>query len=164
MPRPHPLLLALALALATTAPTPAQAQVPPDSTIPANANAATRALHALFAADWERQLRESPLFATYLGDPRYNDRWPDLSPAALDAQEQAVRDSRATLAKIDRTALSPADQLNYDIYAAILDDSIAAQRFPTERIPVAQDGGPHMIAVSMLQVMRFNAEKDYRDW
>jgi uncharacterized protein (DUF885 family) len=164
MPRPHPLLLALTLALATAMPTPAPAQAPAATIVHANANADTRALHALFAADWERQLRESPLFATYLGDPRYNDRWPDLSPASLEAQEQAVRDSRATLVKIDRAALSPADRLNYDIYLALLDDSIAAQRFPTERIPVAQDGGPHMIAVNLLQVMRFNTEKDYRDW
>jgi uncharacterized protein (DUF885 family) len=162
MPRTRPLILALALALAAapafaladTAPAAAQAQP----------NAATIALHALFEADWERQLRESPLFATYLGDPRYNDRWPDLAQATLDAQEQAVRDSRATLAKIDRAALSPADQLNYDIYATVLDDAIAGGAFPLERIPVQQDGGPHTVAESMLQVLRFDTEKDYRDW
>ena len=146
MLRPRPLFLALALALAAT-PVLALAQAVPAAT-PAPANAATTALHALFTADWERQLRENPFFATYLGDPRYNDRWPDMSPAALAAQQQATRDSRATLAKIDRGALSAVDQLNYDIYATLLDEAIAGQRFPTERIPVQQDGGPHTVAES----------------
>src|SRR5688500_14619962 len=116
MPRPRPRLLILALALALcAAPVALAATAPAATQAPANANAATVALYRLFEADWERQLRENPLFATYLGDPRYNDRWPDLSPAALAAQEQATRDSRATLAKIDRAALSAVDQLNYDI-------------------------------------------------
>lgn len=163
MLRPRPLILALALTLAAVPAfalvadtTPAAAQAQP--------NTASSALHALFDADWERLLMDSPLLATYLGDPRYNDRWPDQSPAALAARRQATRDSRAALAKIDRAKLSSADQLNYDIYAAVLDDSIAGLAFPTERIPVQQDGGPHTVAESMLQVLRFNTEKDYRDW
>ena len=161
MPRPRPLILALALALAPVAFAPAAFAA---EVVEAKANAATQALHELFTADFERQLRDNPLFATYLGDPRYNDKWGDASPEAIAAQNQAVKDSRAKLAKIDRNALSAADQLNYDIYARLLDDNIAAQRFPLERIPVQHDGGPHMIAVSMLQVMRFATEKDYRDW
>jgi hypothetical protein len=40
-------------------------------------------LHALFEAEWERGLREDPLQATYLGDHRFDDRWPDVSAAAL---------------------------------------------------------------------------------
>jgi uncharacterized protein (DUF885 family) len=162
MPRPRPLILALALALAA-APALVLADTTP-ATAQAQPNAATTALHALFDADWERQLEENPTFATFLGDPRYNDRWPELTPASLEKQKQEVRDSRATLLKIDRHALSPADQLNYDIYLRLLDDNIASQRFPTERIPVSQDGGPHMIAVGLMEVMRFSTEKDYRDW
>jgi uncharacterized protein (DUF885 family) len=159
--RPHPLILALALALAPVVAAPTAFAAEP---VAAKANAATEALHALFEADWERQLKDSPFFATYLGDTRYNHLWPDLTPASLERQNQDVRNSRATLAKIDRGALSPADQLNYDIYAALLDDSIAAQRFHTEYIPVQQDGGPHTVAESVLQVIQFTKEKDYRDW
>src|SRR5512141_1333057 len=82
---------------------------------------ATQALHALFDADWQRQLQENPINASFLGDDRYNDRWPDLSRSAIQASEQAVRDSRTKLLAIDRNALSDADQLNYDIYRYQLD-------------------------------------------
>ena len=41
---------------------------------------ATRDLHALIDREWERELADNPFTATYLGDPRYNDRMPDISP------------------------------------------------------------------------------------
>jgi uncharacterized protein (DUF885 family) len=157
------LSLSLALALAPAVPALAADGTPPTCTH-GDAACNTTALHALFDADWERGLRDDPLSASYFGDTRYNDRWPDLSPAAHEAQEQATRDSRATLARVDRSVLSAADQLNYDIYANLLDTAIAGQRFPTERIPVQHDGGPHTVAEQMLQVVQFRAEKDYRDW
>ena len=150
-------LRALALCLLLLANTVSAAPIVPDAK-------ATIALHALFDADYERQLRENPLNASALGDERYNDRWPDLSPAALQASEQAVRDSRKTLLAIDRNALSAADQLNVDIYLRLLDDSIAGFRFPTERMPVTHQGGVHDIADQMLQSLRFEKTKDYADW
>jgi len=142
------LCLALSPILATAAPDPQ----------------AAKALHALFDADWQRQLRENPLNASYLGDERYNDRLPDLSPGAIKAAEQAVRDSRTKLLAIDRKQLSEADQLNYDIYLGDLDDSIAGFQFPSERLAVTQQGGVHTLADDMLQVLRFERGKDYADW
>ena len=156
----RPALLCLALAAALVSVSPTQAAEP----APAVRNDAATALHALFDADWERQLRDGPLLASFVGDPRYNDRWPDQSPAAVAARNAATKASRAALGRIDRARLSPADQLNYDIYLTLLDDAIAAQRFPAERIPVAQDSGPHSVAERILQVMQFSTEKDYRDW
>jgi len=126
--------------------------------------AAGKALHALFDEDWERQLKESPVSASFLGDPRYNDRWADLGPAAIDASKQAVRDSRAKLLAIGRATLSEADQLNYDIYLRQLDDQIAGFAFPTERMPVTHQGGVHSMADSLLQGLRFESGKDYADW
>jgi uncharacterized protein (DUF885 family) len=127
------------------------------------AGAAT-ALRALFDADYQRELREDPLNASYVGDDRYNDRLPDLSPAALAAREQAVRESRSALLAIDRGALGGADQLNYDIYLGELDDKIAGFRFHEERMPVTQQGGVHLLADGTLQLLRFERVKDYADW
>ena len=138
--------------------------VSPLQSLAAPATSAHDALHALFEADWQRQLRENPLGASYLGDERYNDRLPDLSPAAREASQQATRDSRAKLLAIDRKQLSAADQLNYDIYLGMLDVGIAGFRFPSERIAVTHQGGVHTLADNMLQVLRFERGKDYADW
>jgi uncharacterized protein (DUF885 family) len=125
---------------------------------------ATAALHALFDSDYQRQLKEDPFTASFLGDDRYNDQMPDLSPATLAIRQQEVRDSRKTLLAIDRAVLSEADQLNYDIYLRQLDEGIAGFRFHDEQMPVSQQGGVHNLADGVLQVLRFEKAKDYSDW
>ena len=46
---------------------------------PAETNTAGVALHALFDREWEWELTQDPLWASYLGDRRWNDRWEDIS-------------------------------------------------------------------------------------
>lgn len=121
-------------------------------------------LSALFDADWERQLRESPLTASYVGDARYNDRLPDLAPDAIGRRQRETRESLATLEAIERASLSPEDQLNFDIYRTLLRDDIEGQKFRTELMPVDHQGGVHTFAVSAMQILRFNSAKDFRDW
>ena len=125
---------------------------------------ASAALHALFDDDYQRQLREDPLGADYLGDSRYDDRLPDLSPAGLAAHQQAEHDSRRRLLAIDRSRLSAADQLNYDIYRRQIEERIAGFRFHDEQMPVTQQGGVHVLADAALQLLRFDRDKDYANW
>ena len=49
------------------------------------------ALHALFDREWEWELTQDPLWASYLGDRRWNDKWPDISAAALAAVRRTGR-------------------------------------------------------------------------
>src|SRR5690606_35762777 len=128
------------------------------------ADTAAARLHALFEADWERQLQDNPLLASYLGDRRHNARLPDLSPAAFERQAAALRASLATLETIDRAALSPADQLNHDLYQRELRTAIDALAFPAHRLAVDQRGGVHLLAVQMAPALRFESARDYADW
>ena len=73
-------------------------------------------LHALFDREWERDLSDNPVSATYLGDPRYNDRLPDISRAAEAARDAADAKVLDELARIPRDALPPAEQLNYGLF------------------------------------------------
>src|SRR6476469_8609408 len=41
-------------------------------------------LHMLFDREWDWELQQSPLTASSLSDKRWNDRWDDMSLAALD--------------------------------------------------------------------------------
>src|SRR5512137_393298 len=80
------------------------------------ANAATKALHDLFAAEWDYDMQQSPEWASELGDRRWNDRWSDDSLEAYARRNQHNQDVLGQLSKIDRGSLSPADQLNYDLF------------------------------------------------
>jgi hypothetical protein len=44
--------------------------------------------HALLDEAWEWQLRENPMFASNLGDRRFNDQWSDDSIAAIQRRMQ----------------------------------------------------------------------------
>ena len=81
-----------------------------------SANKTSRSLHELFAAEWEYTMEQNPAWASQLGDRRWNDRWGDTSPAALQKRHEHNLQVLERLKKIDRRKLPPADQLNYDLF------------------------------------------------
>ncbi|TXK64926.1 DUF885 domain-containing protein [Alkalisalibacterium limincola] len=169
MSRTSTLSLAVTLSLALCAPWATlaagapQGQRSSDSSVEAR-SPASQALHALFEADFERSLQENPLLATALGDPRYNDRLPELGPQARERQQQAVRDSLARLEAIDRGALGAADQLNYDIYLTLLEEQVERAAYRTDLMPISQRGGVHTMGDSWRQSWRPGTLKDHQDW
>ena len=129
----------------------------------ATRNAAEEALHRLYASEWERGLRESPESASYRGDERYNDRWTDQSLAAIARREAHERDVLATLQRVDRTGLSEAERLNYDVFLWQQARAVERQEFREWQRPVSQRGGVQT-AEEIAGVLPFRTEKDYEDW
>src|SRR3954468_20627702 len=68
------------------------------------------ALHELFDAEWEYGLQQDPVFASTLGDRRWNDRLPDASLKNVEADHVHTLGTLKRLAAIDRGALTAADQ------------------------------------------------------
>ena len=71
---------------------------------------------ALLDEVWEWQLAENPMFASQLGDRRYNDRWSDMSLEAIAQRQQQQRVFMRRLLAIDPATLRAAEQLNYDLF------------------------------------------------
>ena len=89
----------------------------------------TQALHALFDATWEADMRRHPEWASYVGDHRYGDRLYDASPAARAAEFESARRSLARAQAIRRDALSAADQLSLDLFVHNLRDTLRLEPF-----------------------------------
>lgn len=123
----------------------------------------SRALHAFFAAEWERSMRDAPELASYRGDDRYADRWTDYSLAAIAARETADRDALARLRAIDRDALSAADQLSYDVFLWQAERAVERQQYREWLQPVSQQGGVQT-ADGIAEVLPFADADDYRAW
>jgi uncharacterized protein (DUF885 family) len=163
MTRPSLLAGALALALAGLVPNALAATTPEAGSAAATSESAAR-LRALFDADWERQLADNPILASFVGDKRYNDRLPDYSAQALAREQAQTRASLAALMAIDPATLSADDQLNHAIYRRQLETQIAGFAFRSDLMLVDQRSGPHLLAVNLAPALRFDAAKDYADW
>lgn len=119
------------------------------------------ALKSLFADEWERQLRDSPETATYQGDHRFDDRWTDMSLAAIAAREAADRDALRRLRAIPRDKLDAARQLDYDTFEWQISHAIERQQYREWLTPVDQKSGPQ-VADGIIETMSFGSAADYR--
>jgi uncharacterized protein (DUF885 family) len=124
---------------------------------------ATTALHALFEREWERDMSDNPLTATYRGDTRYNDRWPDISPEAQAARDAADAAVLEDLARIPRDVLPTAEQLNYDMFKYKYEDRVAAAKFHPEYYEIRARSGPQSLN-EVAELMPFQTVADYETW
>jgi uncharacterized protein (DUF885 family) len=125
------------------------------------ATTAARALHALFAEQWQVALREDPLFATAVGDNRYNDRLPSMTLADLARRDQHARAVLERLHHIDRARLGESDGVSYDLFERELADAITDYRLKTYRQLITAEGGFHTDFSRLPEEMPLASAKDY---
>jgi prolyl oligopeptidase len=118
---------------------------------------------ALLDEAWEWQLAENPMFASDLGDRRYNDRWQDGSLEAIERRQAQTREFLRRVYAMDRSALGADDQLNYELFRRSLQDSVDRFAFNGHLIPFYQRGGVQNLD-SSTNSLRFSTVKDFEDW
>jgi len=118
---------------------------------------------ALLDEAWEWQLAENPMFASQLGDRRFNDRWTDDSLEAIERRQADTREFLRRVYAIDQTALSADDQLNYELFRRSLQTSVDGFGFNGHLIPFYQRGGVQNLD-NNTNGLRFVNVKDYEDW
>jgi uncharacterized protein (DUF885 family) len=127
------------------------------------ANPVTKSLYELFAAEWDYQMERNPTWASTLGDRRWNDRWPDVSLEAIARDHQHSLEVIQKLKGIDRGALAPRDQLNYDLFERDYRIRVEEYQFRWYLVPLNQRGGIQT-ANELADALRFETSKDYEDW
>jgi prolyl oligopeptidase len=120
-------------------------------------------LRALFDATWQKELAADPLMANYLGDNRYNDRWTDMSAAAIEQRHQHDRATLAALRAIPRASLSPKAQLDYDLFEREYTQRLASQPFKPYLYSINHQGGIQTLH-EVTELLQFRSVKDYEDW
>lgn len=118
---------------------------------------------ALLDEAWEWRLVQSPVFASSLGDRRFNDKWADLSIGAIEARHQQRQTFLDRLTAIDSAGLSANDQLNYDLFRRELHNSIDGHQYKNYLMPINQRGGVQSLE-STAERLRMQTVKDYEDW
>lgn len=119
--------------------------------------------HVLLEESWQWTLDENPVFASMLGDRRANDKWEDLSLAAIERRYKDQREILARLGAIDSSKLSDADRLNYELFQRGLQDELDANKYRNFLMPVNQRGGVQSLE-STAEGLALNTVQDYEDW
>lgn len=120
-------------------------------------------LEKLFADDWEWTLREAPTFATHLGDPRYNDRWPDISMEAIERRHEYRKQLLKQLDGFKPADLSTADHLNYTLFRKQIENDLEEFPYGWHLVPLNQREGIQD-ENSLADSISFRKVKDYEDW
>ena len=134
-------------------------------TMPATAQTptASAALQRLLADEWDRNQREYPEGATANGDHRFDDRWTDLSRAAIAAREAADRRALEAARRIDRAALAADERLDLDVFVWQTELAVARQPFREWLEPINHQWGVQN-ADSITQVARLRDGADFRNY
>jgi uncharacterized protein (DUF885 family) len=125
-----------------------------------------RAVFQLAEDYFEDVLALNPLYATYLGDPRYNDQLAiDIAPGHLaDVRAMEERYLEAALS-IDPASLAEDDLLTWEVFTRGRRESLERLRFPAELLPLNQFYGlPQVMAMfgSGQGPQPFSNPDDYR--
>ena len=118
---------------------------------------------ALLDEVWEWRLAEYPVFASRLGDRRYNDRWTDLSLDAFEQRHESRREFLRRLRSIDPATLSTSDQLNYDLFGRQLQNDIDAHQYRAYLMPISQRGGVQSLDATA-EGLTLQTVQDYEEW
>ncbi len=125
--------------------------------------------------DWKHWMEEYPVMASFIGYPGQSRRWSDESPAGIEARIKHLHQSLAVLKTISRDGLPAAEQLNYDLYRALLQNAEEGLQYGNDPLPFAsvvpgnnwmpmdQMGGVQTGVAATLAAMPHQTVADYED-
>jgi uncharacterized protein (DUF885 family) len=123
-----------------------------------------KALNDLLQEQWEYTMRASPLYASFLGDKRYNDQLDDFSEKHI--EEDLVQNRRflARFEAIDTTGFPDQESLNKELMVRDLKMTLEGARFKPWEMPVDQQNGIQVQLPALVNVLAFDSVKDYEDY
>lgn len=137
-----------ALALATAVPLAAQ-------------TAADAQFEAIYTKEWAWRILQDPAGEDHT--TLYGPTLPDVSPAAQAKRVQTWTEVKRQLDAIPRASLSPARQVDYDVYRFQIDARLAQQQYREYEKPLSSDGA-FWNDFSFVARSAFRREADYRNW
>lgn len=120
-------------------------------------------LHRLFDFSWEYTMKENPEFATSVGYPGQNDRWTDMSAAAIARRKEADKIDLELIKSIDRSKLTGTDVVSYDLYRRNAEFGVEGDELPFEYLQINQMGGVQQSVADLITATPFKTTKDFED-
>jgi len=127
-------------------------------------DARRKALTDLLAEQWEYTMRTQPIYATIVGDKRWNDQLGDFSEQAVEKDLQEARKFLVRFEAIDSTGFPDQEVLNKELMVRDLKIQLEGARFKSWEMPVSQMSGVHILLPELVSFVSFDSVKDYSDY
>ncbi|MBA3562834.1 MAG: DUF885 domain-containing protein [Gammaproteobacteria bacterium] len=125
-------------------------------------------LERLYGQYWQEYLELNPVNATFVGDPRYNDRLPDFFSARYRQQTHDFNEKWLNkVAAYDSDRLAGQARLSQQIFVQDLRLALEGEKYPDWQQPLNQFYGfPNQLAMlgSGTSAQPFKTVGDYDDW
>ena len=118
------------------------------------------ALQALAAEHWEDRLKQSPFFATHLGDRRYDAEIADESPQALEAEAAGWRAQLERARQIPEAPLPVEDRITRAALIRTLEDGLSEHECHFEEWVVDPMGGEVTELLDLPSIQRSGTPED----
>ena len=115
------------------------------------------------ATQWNKNLEDSPIFASLLGDKRFNQ---NITPNDLDYYQSRIiklQDKKEKLKIFDFNKLNSDNKLNYKLLDLNLDNSLEASNYPSYYMSLNQRGGVQSYYETGARLV-YSSRSDYEDW
>ena len=115
------------------------------------------------ASQWDKDLEDRPIFASLLGDKRFNQ---DITPNDLEYYQNRIvklQDKKEKLKSFDFNKLNSGNKLNYKLLDLSLDNSLEASNYPSYYMSLNQRGGVQSYYETGDRLV-YSSKSDYEDW
>ena len=113
--------------------------------------------------DWQNTLNDNPLFASYTGDKRQNNKISSNNIDKFEKNKKSDEQSLKLLRSIDESKLTEENKLNYKLKEFDLLNSIGTREFPTYYLRLNQRGGIQSFYETGNRLV-YTSKQDYFDW
>ncbi|MCZ6559473.1 MAG: DUF885 domain-containing protein [Gammaproteobacteria bacterium] len=125
-------------------------------------------LDALYEEYFDRSMELNPIYATFVGDNRFNDRYPNsIGPEHIKKSSALTHEYLDRLLAIGSDGLNGQDLLSFQIFQRNQEEDLAGEKFPGELMPLNQfSSTPNFFAQmgSGASLHPFKTVKDYQDF
>ena len=115
------------------------------------------------ASEWDKDLEDRPIFASLLGDKRFNQ---DITPNNLEYYQKRIsklQEKKQNLIAFNFDKLNSDNKLNYKLLNLNLDNSLEASSYPSYYMSLNQRGGVQSYYETGDRLV-YVSKSDYEDW
>ena len=113
---------------------------------------------------WDFEMRSDPLWATHVGDHRFDDKLPDDSLAAMDRRNRQRKEFLARAKQFSADALSVPSEINRQIFVRLTEDGLADFEFKAHLIPITNRSGFHISFPELRKRVPLVTADDFRNY